>query len=86
VSVALSSDGKRIGSGSGLWNVNGLTENEVKVWDAASGRQLVTLRGHTGPVYCVAFSPDGKRLVTGSQDGTLRVWDLAAAQHTNTVQ
>jgi WD40 repeat protein len=33
------------------------------------------LEGHRGPVWRVAFSPDGKRVVTGSSDNTARVWD-----------
>ena len=37
------------------------------------------LIGHRGGVYSVAFSPDGKRVVTGSQDNTARVWDLSGA-------
>ncbi|MFO0844027.1 MAG: serine/threonine-protein kinase [Gemmataceae bacterium] len=34
-----------------------------------------TFQGHTGPVYSASFSPDGSRLVTGSADGTAKVWD-----------
>ncbi len=36
---------------------------------------LFTLYGHTGEVLCVSFSPDGTRIVTGSWDGTAKVWD-----------
>ncbi len=34
------------------------------------------LRGHTGEVYGVAYSPDGQKLVTGGEDGAVRVWDM----------
>jgi WD40 repeat protein/serine/threonine protein kinase len=34
--------------------------------------------GHTGPIYAVAVTPDGRRLLTGSKDGTARIWDAAS--------
>jgi WD40 repeat protein len=43
-------------------------------------RPRAVLRGHTDEVQAVAFSPDGKRLVSGSKDGTVRIWDLASLQ------
>jgi len=46
----------------------------------ATGRELLTLRGHTSTVYCAAFSPDGMRLATGGIDRTIKVWDLATGQ------
>jgi len=46
------------------------------LWNLCRGTQLATLMGHSGTVTCVAFSPDGKRLATGSHDGTVRIWDV----------
>ena len=37
--------------------------------------QKCTLTGHSGSVYSVAYSPDGKHLVSGSYDNTVKVWD-----------
>ena len=41
-------------------------------------RELLVLRGHEGPVHAAAFSPDGARIVSGSEDNTVRVWDAAS--------
>src|SRR4051794_17376284 len=46
----------------------------------------VTLRGHTAMVYCVAFSPDGKTLVSGGGDNTIRFWDVASGKQRATVK
>jgi WD40 repeat protein len=43
----------------------------VKVWDAATGQDLLSLKGHTEAVTSVAYSPDGKRIASGSQDNTV---------------
>jgi WD40 repeat protein/serine/threonine protein kinase len=45
-----------------------------------------TLRGHTGEVFAVAVSRDGKRIVSGSLDGTVKVWDPATGQNTRTLR
>jgi len=37
---------------------------------------LRTLTGHTRPVWSVTFSPDGKLLVSGSEDGTMLLWGV----------
>jgi hypothetical protein len=50
------------------------------VWDVAGGRELLTLKGHGGPVFCVVWSPEGRRLATRGADGTARVWEAADAE------
>ena len=47
----------------------------MRLWDAATGEEFVGLPGHSSYVYSLAFSPDGKSLVSSSGDTTLRLWD-----------
>ena len=49
----------------------------ARVWDPDHGTLMAELKGHTGEVEAVAFSPDGRRAVTGSDDKTARVWTAA---------
>ncbi len=45
------------------------------MWDATNGNKLLILEGHTAAIFSVAFSTNGQRIVTGSQDQTAKVWD-----------
>ena len=47
----------------------------IWIYDARTGEALRLLTGHTDYVRCVAFSPDGSTLASGSYDGTIRLWD-----------
>ena len=50
------------------------------LWNLCQGDQLATLQGHQWIVTCTAFSPDGRWLATGSQDGTARIWNARQRQ------
>src|SRR5262249_7232439 len=63
-SVAWSPDGQRIVSGS----------EAVKVWDALTGQEALTLQGCTQGFIAVAFNPDGRHIVGGHVDGTVKAW------------
>jgi hypothetical protein len=49
----------------------------VRVWDADTGRDAFTFRGHTAQVRGVAFHPESRRLASTSEDGAIKIWDLA---------
>jgi WD40 repeat protein/serine/threonine protein kinase len=77
-SVAFSSDGQRLASGS--------ADRTVIIRDAATGQARLVLRGHTGPVWGVAFSPDGERLASVGASGgpgqphEVKIWEVATGK------
>jgi WD40 repeat protein len=70
--VALSPDGRLVAA----------SGDDVKVWEVSTGRELHTLRGHTRLIPLLAFSPNGRRLVSGSRDGSVILWDVVTGQET----
>jgi RNA polymerase sigma factor (sigma-70 family) len=68
--VAISPDGKTAASGGGLGDPT------VRLWDMATARELRAFTGHTGQITGVAFTRDGKQLLSCAQDATVRVWDV----------
>ncbi len=60
--------GRVVAGGSDMW---------VHVYDGASGafEEVDCGRGHHGPVHCTRISPDGSSFATGSEDGTIRIWN-----------
>ncbi|HOU12830.1 MAG TPA: BTAD domain-containing putative transcriptional regulator [Anaerolineae bacterium] len=75
---AWSPAGERLATGGG-------TEGTAQLWDMAAssptyGKALFTLAGHTDAIYHLAWSPDGARLASVSQDGRVKIWDAAAGE------
>ena len=56
---------------------SGSYDKTVKLWDVGSGRELHTLVGHTSLITSLAFSPDGKLLISGSGK-SIKLWDVAS--------
>jgi serine/threonine protein kinase len=52
------------------------SRTEVKLWDGATQKVMSFETGHKNSITSLAFSPDGSRLVTGSEDQTARLWEL----------
>ena len=50
----------------------------IWVWDLQKRKPITYLKGHTGVVYGIKMTPDGRQIVSASHDETLRVWDLAS--------
>ncbi|MCP4697748.1 MAG: CHAT domain-containing protein [Gammaproteobacteria bacterium] len=78
-------------SPNGRWVVTASDDGRALLWDASSGKILSVLRGHckryvsksrydTCKVITAAFSPDGSRVVTTSNDGTARLWDVSSGE------
>ena len=61
------------------------SEDIVKVWDAGTGAELRSFRAHSGYVLSVDWSPDSRQVVSGGQDGLVKVWDLDARDKSPTV-
>ena len=77
--LAASRDGRWLACG-GLRIAGGkrvFDDHVVSVFNAGSGEIVQTFSGHTDRIEAVAFSPDGKWIVSGARDHTLRVWDLS---------
>jgi WD40 repeat protein len=78
VHLAFFPDGKTLAVSSG---------DSLKLYDAATGKELLAFMGHAWPIHSVAFSPDGKLLATGGgglrdgrRSGEVQLWDTATGQ------
>ena len=59
------------------WRIHPSADDRYAMLAAAAHPGIAALTGHTDRIHAMAFSPDGNTLVTGSYDGTVRLWDAA---------
>lgn len=78
IGVAYSGGGERVATAS--------VDKTARVWDVATGRELVRLTGHTEEVNAAVFSPDGTRIATASDDHTAKLWDAATGREILTLR
>jgi WD40 repeat protein len=86
-SLAVSSDGKTIVTAGGVGGMR-RDSGEVRLWDVDTGRSLGRYQGHAEDITCVAFSPDGKTLATGSMDKNelIILWNFENSRLTRKLQ
>ncbi|HAB15641.1 MAG TPA: protein kinase [Verrucomicrobiota bacterium] len=78
--LAVSPDGRVFASGSGY------EDPTIRIWDAATGKLINSLTGHTGWVCNLEFTKDGRRLISAASDQTIRCWDTSTWRETGVLR
>lgn len=63
-----------VGQGGFIAGING--SRDIQLWQASTGQAMGSLQGHKDRVSCLALSPSGQTLISGSKDQTIKFWDL----------
>jgi RNA polymerase sigma factor (sigma-70 family) len=64
----------------------GSADKTARIWDAFTGKEKFTLKGHADAVVVVEFSADAKTLATGGKDGTVKLWDMVTGKEIATLK
>jgi len=85
-SISFSPDGKRLLSSSGDSGGNVQKDtNHLKLWDLTTGKELAILNNQKGSVYAATFSPDGKKIASGSWDNSIKIWNAETGKEFGTL-
>jgi WD40 repeat protein len=83
--LAFTPDGRTLAAGA--WSADYTPRGEILLWDTARlDRSPTILAGHQSRVLALACAPDGRLLASGSEDETVRLWDLATRQPCGVLQ
>lgn len=84
-SLRFSPDGSAlVGYAKALYEDKG--DNRIWIWDTETGQQKFILKAHKGRITRTLFTPNGKTLVSGSADRTMRFWDLETGELITTLE
>ena len=78
--VALAADGRTAAAAVSVGSVRSKTEHLIVVWELATRRRVFELAGHTKRVLAMGFTHDGRFLISGSADKTVRIWEVATGK------
>ena len=79
--LAFTPDSSRLITGGGgtdsdWFGHNRDADRAIRIWDISTKRMVTKLEGHGAAVLCLAVTPDGKKIVSGSSDSTIRIWAM----------
>jgi WD40 repeat protein len=84
--IALSPDGELLATGGGTWNgLINQQQSSLRLWSVRTGDRIRELSGSANAVQQIVFTPDGRTLVAGSEDGTLNAWDVPTGRLRHTL-
>jgi len=66
-------------------NVAGGLGNDIKIWNVLTGREIWTLTGHTGRVNSVCYNNDGRQIISGANDQTIKIWSSDTGGEVRTI-